>query len=239
MMIKLYGYGPAWGLPDCSPFVTKVDCYMRMVDLPYTLVPWRSLQDLQNSPKGKFPYIEDNGKKIADSSFIIAYLRATYGDKLGENTLNPQQQAIAHSLRRMIEEHLYWPITYAQWVEDPAWEVYKPVILGPLTASERPYAELRFRDTIRGYLHAQGIGRHSRAEVYQLGNADLSALSAYLALQPYFMGEQPTSLDATAYSFLTRVLWVPYESPLKAHAQALGNLETYCRRIQSRYYPKQ
>ena len=69
---------------------------MRMVDLPYTLVAWRSLQDLQNSPKGKFPYIEDNGKKIADSSFILAYLRATYGDKLGENTLNPQQQAIAH-----------------------------------------------------------------------------------------------------------------------------------------------
>jgi glutathione S-transferase len=131
-MIKLYGYGPAWGLPDCSPFVTKVDCYMRMVDLPYTLVTWRSLQDLQNSPKGKFPYIEDDGKKIADSSFIIAYLKATHGDRLGENALNPQQQAIGHSIRRMVEEHLYWPITYAQWVEDAAWEAYKPVILGHL-----------------------------------------------------------------------------------------------------------
>jgi hypothetical protein len=43
--------------------------------------------------------------------------------KAAEGTLNPQEQAIAHSLRRMIEEHLYWPIIYAQWIEDPAWEL--------------------------------------------------------------------------------------------------------------------
>jgi glutathione S-transferase len=237
MMIKLYGYGPAWGLPDCSVFVTKVDCYLRMVDLPYTPVPWRSFHDLQNAPKGKFPYIEDNGKKIADSGFIIEYLRATYGDKLGESKLTAQQRAIAHSMRRMIEEHLYWPTVYAQWEEDPAWEVYKPVILGPLPASERQSAEVQFRDIIRGYLHAQGVGRHSRAEVYELGNADLSALSAYLEEKPYVMGAQPTSLDATAYAFLTRILWVPYESPLKAHMQTLPNLVGYCQRMRERYYP--
>jgi hypothetical protein len=33
-MIKLLGYIPAFGLPDLSPFVTKVDCYLRMVGLP-------------------------------------------------------------------------------------------------------------------------------------------------------------------------------------------------------------
>ena len=37
-MIKMYGYIPAWGVPDVSPFVTKIDCYLRMVDLPYELV---------------------------------------------------------------------------------------------------------------------------------------------------------------------------------------------------------
>jgi len=79
----LHGYGPAWGLPDCSPFVTKVDCYMRMVDLPHTLLTWRSLEDLQTAPEGKFPSVEDNGKKVAGSGSIVDYLRATYGEKLG------------------------------------------------------------------------------------------------------------------------------------------------------------
>ena len=50
------------------------------------------------------------------------------------------------------------------------------------------------------------------------------------------MGEQPTMLDATAYAFLTRVLWVPYESPLKTHMQTLTNLVAYCQRMRERYY---
>ena len=50
----------------------------------------------------------DNGKTIADSNFILAYLTATCGEKLGDHMLSPQDQAIAHSLRRMMEENLYW-----------------------------------------------------------------------------------------------------------------------------------
>lgn len=236
-MIKLYGYGPAWELPDCSPSVAKVDCYLRMVALPYTLVPWRSFQDLQKAPKGKFPYIEDNGKTIADSSFIIEYLKATYGDTLGDHLFGPRDQAIAHGLRRMLEENFYWVLTYNQWQEEAAWAAYKPVILGTLPAAERPTAETQFREVMHGYLHAQGMGRHSRAEVCAIGNADLSALAAYLEGKPYFMGAQPTTLDATVYAFLTRVLWVPYESPLKTHMQTLTNLVSYCQRMREKYYP--
>lgn len=41
-MIKMYGYIPAWGLPDVSPFVSKIDCYLRMMRLPYELVKTRT-----------------------------------------------------------------------------------------------------------------------------------------------------------------------------------------------------
>lgn len=235
-MIQLYGFGPAWGLPDCSHFVVKVDCYLRMVGLPYTLVPWQSFKDLQNAPKGKFPYLKDNGKTIADSTFIIKYLQTTYGDKLGDHTLSPRDQALAHSLRRMMEEGLYWVLLYNQWMEEVAWEAFQPEIFRHLPPAERQAVAPQLREVVRGYLHAQGIGRHAREEVYAIGNADLSALSAYLEENPYFMGEQPTSLDATAYAFLTRVVWVPYESPLKTHAQSLPNLEAYCTRMKQQYY---
>jgi len=140
-------------------------------------------------------------------------------------------------MRRMLEENLYWVITYSQWMEDAAWEAYKPVILGSLSSAERQTAETQFREVLRGYLHAQGRWRHSRAEVYEIGNADLSALSVYLQEKPYVMGEEPTTLDATAYAFLTRVLWVPYESPLKTHLQTLTNLVDYCQRMRGKYYP--
>lgn len=34
-VITLYQPPPAWGLPSLSPFCTKVETYLRMVDLPY------------------------------------------------------------------------------------------------------------------------------------------------------------------------------------------------------------
>jgi hypothetical protein len=51
-MIKLHGFGPAWGLPDLSPFVTKVDCYLRLVGLPHEVISWQSPQDLLTAPIG-------------------------------------------------------------------------------------------------------------------------------------------------------------------------------------------
>ncbi len=67
-MIRLYGICPAWRLPDVSTFVTQVDCYLRMANLPYRLVSllgenfpkalaaWSS-GDLPKWPKDKFPFV--------------------------------------------------------------------------------------------------------------------------------------------------------------------------------------
>jgi hypothetical protein len=52
------------------------------------------------------------------------------------------------------------------------------------------------------------------------------------------MGARPSSLDATAYAFLANVLWVPIESPLKAHARQRPQLEAYCRRMKEKYFSK-
>ena len=34
-VITLYQPPSAWGIPSLSPFCTKVETYLRMVDLPY------------------------------------------------------------------------------------------------------------------------------------------------------------------------------------------------------------
>jgi glutathione S-transferase len=83
------------------------------------------------------------------------------------------------------------------------------------------------------------MGRHSAAENYQLAKADLMALADYLGDQPYFLGEQPTSLDATAYSWLAHILHVPFQGPVKQYAQSQANLVAYCCRMQERYYPEE
>jgi glutathione S-transferase len=73
-MITLYQFAPVWGIPNLSQACVKVETYLRMVDLPYEV---RSTVPMKG-PKGKLPFIEDSGKKIADSRFIIEYLRRSY-----------------------------------------------------------------------------------------------------------------------------------------------------------------
>src|SRR5262249_35269940 len=69
-MIQLHGFAPLWGLSDLSPFVTKVEVYLRLAKLPFEMVPFSPASFL-GAPKGKLPYITDGGEKIPDSSFII------------------------------------------------------------------------------------------------------------------------------------------------------------------------
>jgi len=71
-MIKLHSFGPAFGLIDASPFVSKVKLFMTLHSIDYEEV--NDADKLAKAPKQKFPYIEDGENIIADSDAIIDYL---------------------------------------------------------------------------------------------------------------------------------------------------------------------
>jgi glutathione S-transferase len=74
-MITLYAFGPAFGLPDPSPYVIKTEIQLKMAGLPYR----RDLTGFPTAPKGKLPYIEDDGEVVPDSTFIRAHIERKYG----------------------------------------------------------------------------------------------------------------------------------------------------------------
>ena len=78
-VIVLHQFAPAFGLPNASPFCMKLETYLRLAGLPYRLA---NDGDVFKAPKGKLPYIDDDGTLVADSSFIIDHLKARYGDRL-------------------------------------------------------------------------------------------------------------------------------------------------------------
>lgn len=73
-MITLYTFGPAFGLPDPSPFVTKAEMLLKLAGLPYQT----NTKGFRKAPKGKLPYIEDAGTIIPDSTFIRWHLEQKY-----------------------------------------------------------------------------------------------------------------------------------------------------------------
>ena len=92
------------------------------------------------------------------------------------------------------------------------------------------------RKQVKRKLYEQGIGRHTSGEIYQIAESNLVALSNYLDDKPYFMGDKPTKLDATAYAFLANILQAELDSELKEIAIKHENLSIYCMRMQQQYY---
>ena len=233
-MITLFQFDPAFGLPNASPFCMKVETYLRMVHLDYRIA---ARANILKAPKGKMPWIEDDGRVIGDSGFIIEYLKDRYGDPLDAH-LTPEARAVALAFRRLLEENLYWAVLYVRWFTAEGWSLTRDAFFGGLPPGVRIVVPAVARRGMRKELWGHGMGRHSPEEIEIIGKSDLTALADFLGDKPYFMGEQPSSLDASAYAFLANLLWVPLEMPLKAHAKTYPQLEAYCRRMKARYYPE-
>lgn len=234
-MITLYQYEPAFGLPNASPFCMKLETWLRMAGLPFEAPPV-NLRDLGKAPKGKMPYIRDGGNTLADSTLIIDHLKLTYGDRL-DGWLSAEQQAVALAFQRLIEENLYWAVVHTRWAEPEGWAQTKGAFFAKMPLPLKWLVPTLARRGLLKQMHGHGMGRHSQAEIHAIGQRDITALADFLGDKPYFMGNEPCSLDATAYAFLANLIEAPVESALKHHAMKFAPLQAYCQRMRSRYYP--
>ena len=94
-MIRLHQYPPMFGLPNPSPFCMKLETWLRMTGHPFEIV---RVVDPRKGPKGKVPWIEDGGRTVADSAFIIDYIKQAYGDPLDGNR-GTEERATSLALR--------------------------------------------------------------------------------------------------------------------------------------------
>jgi len=233
-MITLHQFPPALGLPNASPFCLKLELYLRMANLPYRNA---YTLELHKAPKGKLPWIDDDGVALADSGLIIDYLKRKYGDPL-DGDLSPLQRAQALAITRLVEEHLYWTVLHDRWISEAGWALTGPGFFGGMPWPLRAIVPIVARRGIRAELRGHGMGRHTPEQIHALGAADVDALAELLGDQPYFLGAQATSVDAVAGAFLANILMVPLETPVKAAAAGRANLVAYCRRVAQRYFPE-
>jgi len=232
-MIKLYGFGSAFGLADPSSFVLKLDCYLRMAAIPFESI--NSVSNLQKAPKGKLPFIDDNGTVIADSFFIQQYLQETYQVTL-DNWLTPEQRGASQLISKSLDENLYWCIVHSRWISEDTWPIIKANFFDSFPFPLKQIAPLVARRGVRASLLKQGLGKHSEAEIHQIARHTFQALSDLLGDKPYFMGDQPCSLDAAAYAHLAQCTLAELDNGLNRIAREYTNLVQFCSRVQAQYY---
>jgi len=61
------------------------------------------------------------------------------------------------------------------------------------------------------------MGRHTEAEVIEMGIKDLKALSAFLGSKQFFMGQKATEVDCTMFGFLALGLWCSTPNDIFLH----------------------
>ena len=153
-------------------------------------------------PKGKSPWMTLNGEDYSDSQLCIDFLAKKFDKNLSSH-LSDSEQATATAFRIMAEEHLFWILelhllmyTNGRHFEDI--QSGLPWFINAL----KPLIIRRMRNNAI----AQGMGRHTQVEVYEMGVKDLKAISTYLGDKPFFTGQKATEVDCALFGILAQVV---------------------------------
>src|SRR4051812_22261677 len=112
--IKLFQYPPAYGLAgSASPACMKLETWLRIAGVPYE--PGAPMT--KQPPKGKMPFIEDEGVLIGDSTLIIEHLKRTRQVD-PDRSLGPAERAIGLAFRRMLKENVYWLLIHIRYHDE-------------------------------------------------------------------------------------------------------------------------
>ena len=232
-MIKLYSFGSGFGVPDPSPFVLKVDSYMRMANIEFEIIP--DVGNLRKAPKGKLPFIVDGDITVADSQFIISYLQNKFHVEL-DSSLSDEQNGIAYLIGKSLDENLYWCLVYSRWVKDDTWPHIKEAFFGSMPFPLKFIIPVLARKGVISALQKQGLGKHSDEEIKIIAQQTFQSLSDILGKKTYFFGETPCTFDATAFAFLSQFISVSLNNQFNDLARDYGNLVAYCNNIRAKYY---
>lgn len=233
-MITLHTFGPAFGLPDPSPFVLKAETLLKLSGLPYRTVRG----NMRKAPKGKLPFIDDDGECVPDSTFIRLHLAQKHGITLDEG-LSEAQKATAWAVDCLCGDHLYWLVVQERWLDDTTFERGPARFFQPVPAPLRGLVKAMVRRGVRKTLHGQGLGRFSAEERQRLLEMDLDALAGLLGNQDYLFGQRACWADASMFAFLagglTRALG---ETPSIRAIRARPTLMAYVSRMREAWYPE-
>merc|ERR1719184_368049 len=219
-----------------SPFALKLETWLRLTGIQYTNVYTTTFS---KSTK-MIPYIELNGKEMADTSVIIEDFKKMFQVNPDEN-LSPKQLALGHALKRMVECYtvkyaFYW--RYGKMMP----EFYEKAI----TPWEQTTSTTFFRkiqpviSRVRAYFN--GISRLSSQHQVEQCRQDFEVLSIFLGKKDYFLEtDQPTTTDCVIFGILVQFFWMldenmcpELESPIN---NSYKNLRHFTQRMKEKLWP--
>jgi glutathione S-transferase len=231
--VKLFQFPRMFAIPNLSPFCCKLETWLRIAAIPYEVV---DTPDPRKGPKGKLPFIEDDGERIADSSRIIDHLVATRGVD-PDACLDDRQRAIALLVQRTLEEYYAFILAYTHLLRDEGFR-HTRTRFDSVPAIVRPLVSRMVQGQIRSLLWKQGALRHSHEEIVAAAERDWRAVLAVMSAGPFFFGNEPTTTDAIVFGTLATTVLTPIESPIRDFLRSQPRCVDYAERMRERFFPE-
>ena len=230
--LRVFVFGPAFGLPTSGPFALKLEFWLRTHAIPYERV---YENNPQKGPKGKNPWIELDGELMGDTKLIIERLAAEHDIDLDAG-LTLRDIATGTAVSRMVEEHLHQVLEYELFIDDNGW-----AYMNEAFSDEFPWGlgwliKSGMRRHFKKHLFERGIARHSPDVVAQMGREDLDAIEALLPESRYLFGEQPSRYDASVFGLTAPLIYSSIDAPVMTYASTLPKLSAYCERIMRTWF---
>ncbi|KAL1244208.1 Endonuclease III-like protein [Trichinella spiralis] len=235
-MVYLFQPPRSTYIPNISPFSLKLETWLRMNEIPYESI---AVDMTNTSKKGQLPFVELNGKEIADSNFIIDELSVHFKKEDCEDK-TALEKATLRAFESLIEDSLSWVVVVIRsnhcdvLFNDNSFIRLLPAAFRPI----RAIAAKIFSNKLKTKAFHQGIGRHSLTEVTTIGQNLVKAISVFLGDKTYLSGEKPTKLDAVAFGHLGQLWYTPVESDLKKFIESeCANIVQYLERMKTSFWP--
>lgn len=232
-MIELYTFAPNFGIRCPGPYALKLETYLALAGFEYNS---NYFTDPRKAPKGKVPYIKDGDTIIGDSALVIKYLKEKYPNKtLGKN-LSAEQHAQGHLLATAISERDGWVLMHSRWAIPEHHALLADRFFSAIPAFMRGFVVKKVTKDVIASIHAQGMGRHTTAEIYAFGVSDIKAVETTLGNKPFLFGDEPCEYDATAFGMFRNFAAPVFKTPMLDAIQNSKTLTAYLDRVEARAF---
>jgi glutathione S-transferase len=209
----------------------KAEVLLKMARLPYRT----DTSGFNRAPKGKLPYIDDDGTIIADSTLIRFHLEKRHGVDF-DTGLDAAQRGVAWAFEKMLEDNVYWGIVSERWLDDRNFAAGPKKFFQRAPAPIRPVVVRMVRRKVMQMLKAQGLGRHTRDELILMMTRAIDGTAAFLGDKRYLMGEKLCGADATLFAFIAGLLCPTFDTALRRATERHANLVAYRDRMMQEHY---
>lgn len=234
MATTLYGWGAAFGAPSPSMYVIKADIQLQMLGVAFD----RAIADLESVDKHKAPYVRDDDVLVQDSTFIRWHFEQKLGLDLDAG-LSAEQRGAAWALGTALEGRLSTIAVNERWMIDANFDRGPRLFFAAVPDDMRDAIIAQVRDDHAKSMQGNGIGRFTAAERVQLAAADVAAAADILGAKPYFFGDAPTAVDASAFGVLASCATRYFDSELPGIIESHANIVAYLERMQTRFFAEE